>query len=598
MYKKRFFASQSRFDFNIDTLLSMGVGRAYVTPFTTNNEAMDDPKIIYKRLEELRNKADTALKKGLEVYPFFVTINHPEGNFMIPSRYKIQQDVDGTFQSGFICFRDKVRQAEMISFAEKAAQLGFQRIMFDDDLRDAFCYCDEHLYNFGGFKGKSRREIEEILNGVLDKPEYEEIRKDWYGYKYQGMVDYAQRIEKAVHVINPQCQIGICTSAKRCQDFSGRDPGQWVEHFSTDQAPVFVRLCGECYDDSMWHLCQSAGWSQYTDSCYPDSVEKVIEVTSVPSIVYRSPGTVLFETELVIAAAANSSIHWAWPEEFERTGLCEMVSESKERFSSISEMITAGPQSPLCIYADSNLAPYTPINISIPYGATHDPINAYNIISLLGIAVIIRPTIPQEQPAVVCSSYISREMVESIDEYVSDGGFAILDAKASQCYKTYGGKISFGIRGPASLNRYEILPNGDRCEIIADCPPDSIYYITSNNSEYSSESFDVNGKLAGCTTAVLTYGKGRLAIFGYDLSRTRQALLCCQWRNRILGLLDFAGVKIPAFWEGPVGIQILCYDDKITMANYNLNSVEGKVVKHSQVTEVRLESLKLALIAG
>ncbi|NIA31985.1 MAG: hypothetical protein GWP06_19015, partial [Actinobacteria bacterium] len=171
-----FFTSQSRFNFDADTLLSMGVKHAYVTPFTTNNEALDKPEIILERLEQLKRKADSALKKGLEVHPFFVTINHPEGNFKIPSGYRIQRNIDGSLRPEFVCFRDETRQEEMISFAKKAAQLGFNRIMFDDDLRDAFCYCDEHIYNFENFKSKSRREIEQILNGVLSSTEDEQLR--------------------------------------------------------------------------------------------------------------------------------------------------------------------------------------------------------------------------------------------------------------------------------------------------------------------------------------------------------------------------------------------------------------------------------------
>ena len=596
MSKEVFFTSQSRLNFNIDTLLSMGVRRAYATPFSINNETLDDPRIIFEWLEALKEKADSAYKKGLEVYPFFVTINHPEGNFKIPSRYRIQQNIDGSLRPDFICFRDKTRQAEMISFVQKAVGLGFERLMFDDDLRDAFCYCDEHLYGFEDFKGKSRSEIEQILNSVLTQPECEQLRKNWYDYKYQGMVDYAERIEKVVHTVNPKCQIGICTSAKRCQDFSGRDPGEWITHFSTTQAPAFVRLCGECYDDSMWHLCQSTGWSQYTDNCYPEDVEKVIEVTSVPAINYRSPGAVMFEAGLLVVATANSMIHWAWPEEFERTGLCETISDSKSYLSSISETITAKPQSPLCMYADSNLGPYTPINISIPYGATHDPINAYNIISLLGIPVTIKPEIPENQPAVLCSSYISRGMTANIDKYIANGGFGILDAKAAQCYKVYGGRANFDITGPETLNRYEILPSGEKCEIIADCPSDSVYYINAENSEYNSEAFDINDKSAGYTMAVWTHGKGKLAVLGYDLSRTKQVLLCSQWRRRMLDLLNFAKIEMPVYWQGPIGVQLFCCGDRIAVTNYNLNGVEGEVLKNSKRLKLELENLSFKML--
>jgi len=209
-------------NFDVDELLSMGIKRAYVAPYTTNNENLRDPSITLRNLEWLREKSESCRERGLDVYPFFVTINHPEGNFQIPDRYRLQRNLDGSVRPEFICFRDKVRQAEMIQFSQKAAELGFARMMFDDDLRDAFCYCDEHLRDFSPFEGLSRSEIASILNGVLTDPRSESIRIAWYRYKREGMEEYAKRLERAVHAISPSCRIGICTSAKRCQDFSGR----------------------------------------------------------------------------------------------------------------------------------------------------------------------------------------------------------------------------------------------------------------------------------------------------------------------------------------------------------------------------------------
>ena len=238
----------------------MGISRAYVSPYKTNNQGLPEPDVIHSNLEELAGKAEKAKKKGLEVFPFFVTINHPEGNYELPPRYRRQRNPDGSERSAFICFRDKTRQEEMINFTKKAAQLGFERILFDDDLRDAFCYCDEHLNGFKGFQGKSRNEISTILNNTLTTPEYERLRIEWYNYKNDGMEEYANKLRQGIHSINPECRIGICNSAKRCHDFSGRNPKKWLRLFSSDTAPAFVRLCGECYDDDLMHLAQSTGW--------------------------------------------------------------------------------------------------------------------------------------------------------------------------------------------------------------------------------------------------------------------------------------------------------------------------------------------------
>jgi len=571
------YTSQSRLNFDLNRLLEMGIGRAYVTPFVTNNEALCEPELIISNLEVLADKAKTAAKKGLEVYPLFITINHPEGNYHLPPRYRMQTNMDGSRRAAFICFRDKVRQAEMILYASKAAELGFEHIAFDDDLRDAFCYCDEHLRGFGPFADMCREDISEILNGILIHPQHEDLRKLWYQYKYDGMMDYARQLEQAIHSVNPGCRIGIFNSAKRCQDFSGRDPVEWLNLFSTSYAPAFVRLCGECYDDDITHLVQSTGWHQYFDRCYPEAIERMLEITSVPAISYRSAGNVLLETKAVVAATAQETVHWAWTEELDKTSLGEFIGPVKEELTSILNEISESPSSPLALYIGSQLGPYTPINISTSYGATHDPMTAYNIISLVGLPITVVPTIPYNQPSILCSGYISREMIIKIDMYVQSGGVAIIDAKAAQCYKTYDGRVDFSISGPVSLHRYEIGPSGERDDMISECLPDSIFPIHSKNPGHYWTGYDISNGVTGLTTAIISLGKGELIILGYDLSRTNTVLLRPQWQKRMLDMLRIVGVQFPVYWKGPAAVQCLYNGKQVALVNYNSNPVSGRL---------------------
>ena len=574
------YTSQTRLSFDIDHLIDIGVTRAYVTPFITNNESLAEPEVILDNLETIARKAEQAATKGLEVYPFFVTINHPEGNYQIPSRYRKQQNLDGTERPAFICFRDEVRQEEMIRFATKVAELGFSRIAFDDDLRDAFCHCNEHLNGFDGFRGKSRQEISEILNGVLTHPEHEQLREQWYNYKYEGMKDYAARLEQAVHGVNPQCRIGICNSAKRCQDFSGRDPWQWASLFGTDEAPVFVRLCGECYDDDLLHLAQSAGWHGYFNSAYPEQIERILEVTSVPSIGYRSPGAVLLESHSLLAATAQNTIHWAWTEEFGPSGLDDAMGPAKASFAETCGQVPCAPSSALALYIGSRLGPYLPVDISTGYGSKHDAIAAYNTTSLAGIPIVPTATIPEDQPAIMCNAYISRNMIEQIDAYVSGGRVAVLDAIAAQCYTLYGGQASFSVNGPKSLHRYELSPAGNREDAIADCPYDSIYLINVNDTQDATAwtGYDTSGDVTGTTTAIIQHGRGKLVILGYDISLCGSTLLDPRWRQRMLEMLSLAGVEIPTYWSGPQAVAVMYYENKVALKNYNRNQVSGQLI--------------------
>jgi len=140
------------------------------------------------------------------------------------------------------------------------------------------------------------------------------------------------------------------------------------------------------------------------------------------------------------------------------------------------------------------------------------------------------------------------------------------------------------------------LPDDSKCDIIVDCPPDSIYYINAENSIYNCEAFNVDDKSVGYTTAVMISGKGKLAVLGYDISLTKQILLCSQWRNKILDLLNFAGIDMPVYWQGPVGVQLFYYDDKVALANYNLNCIEGELIGNGKAKKVELGNLSLKVL--
>ena len=104
----------------------------------TTDQRYAPPEAIQRNLEKLVRKAQEAASRGIEVYPMLLTIHHPEGNFTLPNRYREQQNLDGSLREGFVCFRDATRQDELVESVRHAAELGFERIAFDDDLRDAF----------------------------------------------------------------------------------------------------------------------------------------------------------------------------------------------------------------------------------------------------------------------------------------------------------------------------------------------------------------------------------------------------------------------------------------------------------------------------
>jgi hypothetical protein len=555
----------------------MRIQRAFVTPFSTNNECFAEPQTIISNLDELKRISIKAKQRGIEVYPLFITIGHPEGNFKLPNRYRWQVGLDGKVRPGFVCFQDKARQLEVLQYAKYATEIGFERIAFDDDFRDAFCYCDEHLKGFAPFRNLQRGEVATLLNDV-ENPEHEQLRTQWYGHKLTAMKEFAVQLERTVHKINPCCRIGIFNSAKRCQDFSGRNCQQWADLFSSDKAPVFVRLCGECYDDNILHLVQSTGWHSYFKQCYKDPIEKMLEITSVPLIAYRSPGVVVLESKAVSALTGIENILWAWTEEFVSTDLPSYTGLIQKNIQQICSDIPNQPDSPLSVYIGHDLGPYTPPKICTDYGAANDPLTAYTSTALVGLPVMVSPEIGAHQKAIMCAGYISRQMIKQIDTFTESGGICVLDAISAKMYSIYGGRTKFSLR-PVSLNRFETGVDGKREDFIAHLPPDSVYVIENcAEIKYQWNSFDINAHSLGITCAILSVGQGFMIILGYDISRALNVLIRPQWRERLLDIFSIVGIKFPIYWSGPIGVQCINYGQKACVINYNTNFVTGRLI--------------------
>jgi hypothetical protein len=178
-------------------------------------------------------------------------------------------------------------------------------------------------------------------------------------------------------------------------------------------------------------------------------------------------------------------------------------------------------------------------------------------------------------------------MTEKIDEYIAAGGVCILDSVAARCYSSYDGNVEFEISGPVSPARYEMSPDGQREDTIADCPGDSIFHIKDSREpqKHCWIGYDVRDDIIGQTTIIERYDKGSLIVLGYDLSRAGAVLIRPGWRQRLLKVLSMVGINLPAYWSGPVAVQLFLYDNIAAMVNYNANSVSGDIVVNNKANQ-------------
>ena len=265
------------------------------------------------------------------------------------------------------------------------AEEGFEYVMIDDDFRDALCFCDRHLEAFKPFAKTTRKELTEIFNSKRPSPEEVELKRQWLDFRRQGLFEFGEKIEKTLHRINPSLRIGICISAKRLNDLSGRSLREWLELFDTPAAPVFVRLAGEHYDDRSLGISRSVGWHQYYRDLLPDDVEMMAEVTYVHSLCHKSSAGMRLETKIHLAGGL--SVLFAWTDDYRYNGGWNMLRHQKRPFERIKEKSKEFRNSVgLTVYAPQNCAEYVPLD----QVAAAEPIKAYQGLGLMGFPVITR----------------------------------------------------------------------------------------------------------------------------------------------------------------------------------------------------------------
>lgn len=147
--------------------------------------------------------------------------------------------------------------AEILSYY---AECGFDGIMIDDDFRSVNhcngqigCFCDIHLQKTSERYGKSlTREalIAAFCRGGGDQ-ESAKIRKCFREINFEGQLAFARKIEKAVHNVDAEVQIGLMVSGLKADLYQGRDIEKLLKAFAGEGKPAFVRPPGGYYSDML-----------------------------------------------------------------------------------------------------------------------------------------------------------------------------------------------------------------------------------------------------------------------------------------------------------------------------------------------------------
>ena len=150
-------------------------------------------------------------------------------------------------------------------FAEYAATLlsyyaecGFEKMMLDDDVRSVNhcngqlgCVCDLHLRATEKEYGKPLTRQQLIDEFSQFDEESMQIKAAHRKVNFAGQLQFVRAIEKAVHRVDPNVQLGQMISGVEADQFQGRDVMQYLQALSGEKHRPFLRPPGGYYSETL-----------------------------------------------------------------------------------------------------------------------------------------------------------------------------------------------------------------------------------------------------------------------------------------------------------------------------------------------------------
>jgi hypothetical protein len=227
---------------------------------------------------------------------------------------------------------------------------------------------------------------------------------------------------------------------------------------------------------------------------------------------------------------------------------------------------------------------------------TRDPMEFYANLAFLGLPMTCTGHLGKRFRAVFLSGPVSREMVQGLDEYVVNGGVAMLDALSARAYSLYGGNLKFTVNGPVAGHDGENCPDGSHDELIADLPPDGVFLLEGLKTDAEWTGHRSDGSETGVTSAVVPHGQGYLVLLGYDMGLSSRRLTRPVWRKRVLEMLDQAGVIMSTYWDGDPAVQVQKTGKGFALVNHNPSEAIGVFHVDGESREIVLAPREIKMI--
>lgn len=132
-----------------------------------------------------------------------------------------------------------------------------KRIMLDDDFRSlnhtdpVGCFCDNHVALTARELGYpvTRQQLRDACLGLGEG--HMQIKQAWMRVNFRFQLHAAQAIEKAVHRVSPQTQVGLMNSGEPAHSLQGRKMPRLLQALAGEDRQCLSRPLGGAYSDGL-----------------------------------------------------------------------------------------------------------------------------------------------------------------------------------------------------------------------------------------------------------------------------------------------------------------------------------------------------------
>ncbi len=221
------------------------------------------PQPIEKHREcakTLKRAADFLKANGLKCSFFLKSLlGHFSGTACVLPYTKFV-GINGYESSSELCMLDERVSDYAAEVMKCYAACGFEAMMFDDDFRSVNhgggqlgCFCDLHVQKTAERYGKplTRADLIAAFNSYDEQSK--KIKKCFREVTYGAQLALVKKVERAVHSIDKNVQLGLMASGVNADQFQGRNINELLRAFAGEGKVPFVRPPGGAYSESLGH---------------------------------------------------------------------------------------------------------------------------------------------------------------------------------------------------------------------------------------------------------------------------------------------------------------------------------------------------------